>query len=87
MGSFNPGDVTASSGGRSSDAATAVPEASGQPAESPVNQAGMPQPPFSPGFSAEAQESRTGAWLETALCAAVLLAAILIIRRAQAHNA
>lgn len=88
MGSFNPGDMTASSGGKSADAATAAPQTSAQPAEGPTEQAGTPQtPPTVPGFSAEAQESRTGAWLETALCAAVLLAAILIIRRAQAHNA
>ena len=88
MGSFNPGDMTASSGGKSADTATAMPDASGQAAESPADPAGAPQtPPSVPGFSAEEQGSQTGAWLETALCAAVLLAAILIIRRAQAHNA
>ena len=93
MGSFNPGDMTASSGGKSADAATVAPEAaapqpSAQPAAGPTEQTDAPQtPPSVPGFSAEAQESRTGAWLETTLCAAVLLAAILIIRRAQAHNA
>ena len=88
MGSFNPGEMTDSSGGKSADTATAMPDASSQAAENPADPAGVPQmPPSVPGFSAEVQESRTGAWLETALCAAVLLAAILIIRRAQAHNA
>ena len=88
MGSFNPGEMTDSSGGKSADTATAMPDASSQAAENPADPAGAPQtPPSVPGFSAEVQESRTGAWLETALCAAVLLAAILIIRRAQAHNA
>ena len=73
---------------------SAQPEASAQPAESTQPAAGAQPGGGFPGggnfpggdFMGTTQADRTGQWIWTAACAALLLAAILIIRRAGNHN-
>ena len=58
-----------------------------KPAEStrPERPSGMPDGMNFPGMDGM-RTSQSGLWIETAVCAAVLLAALLIIRKAGSHN-
>ncbi|MGN0745155.1 MAG: CotH kinase family protein [Aristaeellaceae bacterium] len=87
MGAFNPGDIPASSGGSAADAQPDVTDAPAMATDSSVSQTGIPQSPpdgFDP--PAGTQDGNAGAWLAIAFWSAALIAATLIVRRAEAHN-
>ena len=87
LGALNPGDMTASSGGSAADAQPDVTDAPAMATDSPAGQDGAPQlPPDGFGLPAGPQENIAGAWLSITFWAAVLVAAVLIIRRVEAHN-
>ena len=62
-------------------------ESTEKPAQSfrPERPSGMPEGMGFPGMEGP-QEDQSGLWIRVAICAAVLLAALLIIRRAGSHN-
>ncbi len=94
------GGSAGSSGESARTAGTPAPQ-SAQPTGRPEStaQAAAPaadQPPGGPsgfsggfpggGFSGTQQGDKTGLWIQTALCAAALLAAVLAVRRVRSHN-
>ena len=86
-GAFNPGDMTASSGGSAADTQPAVTDAPVMATDIPAAQSGAPQlPPDGFDLPAGSLENTAGAWLSIAFWAAMLAAAVLIIRRVEAHN-
>ena len=72
--------------GRPGDAASASPQASGQPNGQPNGQSGRPGGFPGGDFPGAQQDNAAGQWIQLALCAAVLLAAVLIVRRIRSHN-
>ena len=86
-GAFNPGDMTASFGGSAADTQPDVTDVSVMATDSPAARNGAPQlPPDGLDPPAGSQENTAGAWLSITFWAAMLAAAVLIIRRVEAHN-
>ena len=82
------GGSAGDSGASASEPPQTEPAPDGGAAGAPLQQAptDRPDPPASGMRFPGAQQNRSGLWLQTGLCAALLLLAILIVRRVSAHN-